>query len=148
MVDIYVLECSDGKYYVGKTKNSLKRITNHFKGGATAWTCLHPPVKVVEIISNCDAFDEDKYTKIYMAKYGIDNVRGGSYVKPLIDKKTRDFILHEFITAQDRCYKCGHSGHFIRNCDLITVNEKTWWNWIGNLFQMYFSGHITSKQIV
>lgn len=131
MVDIYVLECMNGKYYVGKTRNSLKRISKHFKGGATAWTCLHKPIKIVEIIENCDAFDEDKYTKIYMAKYGIDNVRGGSYVKPILDERTQSFINHEFVTAQDRCYNCKCYGHFIRNC-----TKKG--NWIKNLMTFFY----------
>ena len=135
MVDIYVLECIGGKYYIGKTRNSLKRISKHFKGGATAWTCLHKPIKIIEIIENCDAFDEDKYTKIYMAKYGIENVRGGSYVRPVLDLKTINLIKHEFVTAQDRCYNCKCLGHFIRNCDKI---ENKWIKFMKELFLHFY----------
>lgn len=122
--EIYVLKCENEKYYVGKTKNSLKRITNHFRGKTTAWTSLHRPLSVIEIIEGCDAFDEDKYTKKYMALYGIDNVRGGSYVKIKLEESAKAFLRHEFITAQDRCYGCGESGHFNRNCTKRTV---TFW---------------------
>ena len=32
MPDIYVLECEDGNYYVGKTSNGEKRLNQHIKG--------------------------------------------------------------------------------------------------------------------
>lgn len=117
MVDIYVLECENNKYYIGKTKNCIKRINNHFKGNATAWTAMHHPIRLIETIPNCDSFDEDKITKKYMAKYGIDSTRGGSYVTIKLDEKTKNFLRHEFITAEDRCYGCGSTGHFVRNCN-------------------------------
>ena len=116
MFEIYVLKLEQDKYYIGKTKNSLKRITNHFRGKTTAWTSKYRPISVIEIIHDCDAFDEDKYTKKYMTMYGIDNVRGGSYVKMHIPENVKAFLRHEFITAEDRCYNCGKSGHFVRNC--------------------------------
>jgi len=136
MIDVYVLSCEQNKYYVGKTKNSLRRITNHFKGGATAWTSRYKPLNVVEIFQDCDPFDEDKITKMYMAKYGIDNVRGGSYVKLELDERTKGFLRHEFITAQDRCYKCGELGHFIRDCPKLGTQGGNWvmrwlrWMWM------------------
>ena len=39
----------------------------------------YKPIEIVEIIPNCDNYDEDKYTKIYMDKYGVDKVHEGSY---------------------------------------------------------------------
>ena len=125
MADVYVLKCEGNKYYVGKTNNCMRRITNHFRGGATAWTSLHKPTHVVEIFQNCDPFDEDKIAKKYMATYGIDNVRGGSYVKVKIDDYQKAFLKHEFITAQDRCYRCGELGHFIRDCSVPDQTSPT-----------------------
>lgn len=42
--------------------------------------------------TDCDDYDEDKYTKIYIDKYGIDNVRGGSYVQVNFDDSTVDSL--------------------------------------------------------
>jgi hypothetical protein len=81
MVYIYVLKLENNKYYIGKTENPKIRLENHFSSNGSEWTKLYKPIKIIEIIPNCDNYDEDKYTKIYMDKYGIDNVRGGSYVQ-------------------------------------------------------------------
>ena len=81
MVSIYVLELEDGKYYVGKTTQPNFRIESHFKANGSAWTRRYKPVRVHQIIPNCDDYDEDKYTLMYMDQYGVDHVRGGSYVQ-------------------------------------------------------------------
>ena len=64
---IYILELENNKYYVGKTINPDFRIDSHFNNSGSSWTKLHKPKKVVELISNCDNFDEDKYTLQYNA---------------------------------------------------------------------------------
>jgi len=81
MVFIYALKLSQGKYYVGKTTNPSFRLDNHFNSNGSAWTMKYKPIKLLELIPNCDRYDEDKYTRKYMDKYGIDNVRGGSFVQ-------------------------------------------------------------------
>jgi hypothetical protein len=81
MVYIYVLKLENNKYYIGKTETPKFRIENHFSSNGSEWTKLYKPIKIIEIIPDCDNYDEDKYTKIYMDKYGINNVRGGSYVQ-------------------------------------------------------------------
>ena len=115
---IYVLECEKGRYYVGKSENPLVRINEHFTNekGASAWTKLYKPVKVVEIVENADIFDEDKYVKMYMAKYGIDKVRGGSYISPNLDPDIIDLIKREFSSNFNLCFRCNQKGHFIDNC--------------------------------
>lgn len=81
MVYIYVLELVDNKYYVGKTDNPQFRLESHFNSNGAAWTKKYKPINIIELIPNCDDYDEDKYTLKYMEKYGINNVRGGSFVK-------------------------------------------------------------------
>jgi hypothetical protein len=93
MVFIYALQLEQGKYYVGKTNNPEIRLESHFISNGSEWTKKYKPVKVLEVIPNCNDYDEDKYTRIYMDKYGIENVRGGSFVSVKLEKSTID-ILH------------------------------------------------------
>ena len=71
MVFIYALHLQEGKYYIGKTDNPQFRLDSHFNSSGSVWTRKYKPIKVLELISNCDNFDEDKYTLKYMEKYGI-----------------------------------------------------------------------------
>jgi hypothetical protein len=116
MVYIYVLKLEQDKYYIGKTNNPNLRLENHFSSNGCEWTKLYKPLKIIEIIPHCDNYDEDKYTKIYMDKYGIDNVRGGSYVQIELSKDIIKFLKLSSNSSNDRCFNCGLSGHFIKDC--------------------------------
>ena len=116
MVFIYVLQLEEGKYYIGKTNNPTFRLENHFGSNGSAWTKKFRPTKVVELIPDCDDYDEDKYTKKYMAKYGIENVRGGSYVQIELSEFHTEALKMEIWAANDRCTQCGREGHFVKDC--------------------------------
>lgn len=77
---IYILRLAEGKYYVGLTKDLYHRLDQHFHKKGSEWTKLYEPIEVEKVIESDSSFDEDKWTKIMMEKYGIKNVRGGSYI--------------------------------------------------------------------
>jgi predicted GIY-YIG superfamily endonuclease len=114
--NIYILKLEKGKYYIGKTHNVDKRFQQHLNGDGSFWTTKYKPLSVEDVIHNVSSFDEDKYVKQYMAKYGIDNVRGGSYVIEEIDITTKNTLQKEIWAALDCCTKCGRKNHFIKDC--------------------------------
>lgn len=114
--NIYILRLKDGKYYVGKSDDPMKRYEEHIKGKGSSWTQCYKPIGLVKIIPNVSSFEEDKITKEYMSKYGIDNVRGGSYVSHELDDIQEEALRREIWGAKDCCTICGRKGHFAKNC--------------------------------
>lgn len=126
MPTLYVLKCENNKYYIGKTNSpTTDRIESHFAKQGSAWTKLHKPEYVVEVLHDADAFDEDKYTKIYMAKYGIENVRGGSYSQVILEDYKIKALNDEFSTVTDVCFRCKRPGHFIKDCYASSMVDGT-----------------------
>ena len=76
MIYIYVLKLVNNKYYVGKTVNPHFRLENHFESSGSSWTKKYKPIQVHELRPDQSDHDEQRITQEYMAKYGIDNVRG------------------------------------------------------------------------
>ncbi len=128
MVFIYVLELENNKYYVGKTNNPNMRVANHFESNGSQWTKKYKPKNIIELIPNCDDYDEDKYTLKYIEKYGIDNVRGGSFCEINLDNTTINFINKMNNSTNNKCFNCGKSGHFVKDCyvkNKIIFNNTT-----------------------
>lgn len=118
---IYILKLRGSKYYVGKTSNIEKRMAQHRRGSGSSWTKKYPMEKLLRVFRNCDSYDEDKFTLKLMDLYGIENVRGGSYVKPVLSSEDIDSITSRIRMATDRCLKCGSSRHFAYRCRVKKV---------------------------
>lgn len=125
MPTIYVLKCEDDKYYVGKTdRNVGDRVAEHFSNHGCTWTKIHKPQSVVEVIEEAHPLDEDKYTKIYMERYGIDNVRGGTYSAVILPDYQKRCLYDEYSTAHDLCFNCKQKEHFATDCPLVAPHTK------------------------
>ena len=114
--NIYILKLKKGKYYIGKSDNVLNRFQQHINGNGSSWTKKYKPLSIEKTIENVSSFEEDKITKEYMYKYGIDNVRGGSYIEIELTDLQKEILCKEIWTANDLCTRCGRAGHFIKNC--------------------------------
>jgi predicted GIY-YIG superfamily endonuclease len=120
MSTIYVLRLQYGMYYVGKSDNVMNRYKQHLKGYGSAWTRKYKPISLEKTIENVSSFEEDKITKEYMSKYGIDKVRGGSYVEIELSEFHMAALKMEIWAANDLCTQCGRSGHFVKDCYATT----------------------------
>ena len=69
---MYILECCDGSYYTGSTKDLNRRLTQHQNGEGANYTRKHLPVKLVYY---------EEYNRIDEAFYREKQVQGWSRKK-------------------------------------------------------------------
>ena len=124
--NIYVLKLQENKYYIGKSKNDvIARYQQHVNGQGSTWTKKYKPISLLEKRENVSPLMEDLVTKEYMIKYGIQNVRGGSYVELELSEFHISALQMEIWNATDCCSQCGRDNHWVNDCYARTdVNGK------------------------
>ena len=71
---MYILECSNGQFYTGSTKNLNRRLAQHQAGEGANFTKKHLPVKLVYY---------EEYDRIDVAFYREKQIQGWSRKKKL-----------------------------------------------------------------
>ena len=72
MAWMYILECADGSYYVGSTKDIERRLWEHQSGLGAKYTSRRLPVKLVY---------SEEYERVSDAFYREKQIQGWSRVK-------------------------------------------------------------------
>jgi predicted GIY-YIG superfamily endonuclease len=120
---IYTLLLKNNKYYIGKTKNPKYRLQQHYNSYGSEWTKKYSPIKLIQLTKSNGDFNEDIVVFKYMRKYGINNVRGGSFSKLNLTKHEYQILNNIISTSNDTCFKCRKSGHFAKNCSKIGIKR-------------------------
>ena len=70
-----------------------RRYAQHLSGDGAKWTRLHKPVRIYDIYSEDAGLAlENEITLKYIARYGSDHVKGGSYCGNAPSKKPRQSL--------------------------------------------------------
>jgi hypothetical protein len=103
MLNIYVLKCSDNKYYVGKTTlDTNTKFLQHLSSNNTCqFTNEYSPLEIIYTLQTINPLDEDSITKKYMMEFGIENVRGGSYNNLVLEDWQIKSLENEFLFASE-----------------------------------------------
>ena len=124
MVNIYILELEDGKFYVGKTNHTVQRFNQHNDGKGSKWTKKYPMVDLYDFHRDMKDADENRITMQMIRKFGAANVRGGSWTKVnmtrseirSLDAKAKKGRYQRAMPKRRLCNRCGRSSHTDRSC--------------------------------
>ena len=120
---IYVIRQECGKYFIGKTDGpriAVADIQELAKKNNQRWLLNYRPYEIQELIHSLDTWDEDKITLKYMDKYGIDNVRGGSFNSVSLSSEELNTIRAMIASAKVQCPICNSHGHTKSNCPMLS----------------------------
>jgi putative endonuclease len=90
MAWMYILECADGSYYVGSTKDLEQRILQHQAGTGAEYTSNRLPVKLVysdEFERVSDAFVREKHVQNWSRAKREALIEGKKELLPGLAKK-------------------------------------------------------------
>ena len=93
MACMYILECCDGSYYVGSTKDLNIRISQHQEGTRANYTSKRLPVKLVyweEYDRVADAFYREKQVQGWTRRKREALINGAPELLPALAKKIFD----------------------------------------------------------
>jgi predicted GIY-YIG superfamily endonuclease len=122
---LYVLKLKDDKYYVGTTTDLNTRFEAHWCGTAAAWTKKFPPVKVAAVYRDKSCFDEDAKVKELMSRFGMNEVRGGSYSFSVLTQEQISLLQKEINHANGNCIECGSKDHWVESCPNKKEKKKS-----------------------
>ncbi len=91
MAYTYILECSDGTYYTGSTKDLERRLSEHQSGKGAKYTRARLPLKLIyyeEYTHVKEAFHREKQIQGWNRKKKIALIEGRHEDLPLLSKKT------------------------------------------------------------
>jgi cellular nucleic acid-binding protein len=122
MKSIYIIKLKYEKWYIGTSDNVEKRIKQHFNGNGSKWTQKYKPLKLINSYKIKDLHEEDKITLQYMEKYGINNVRGGSFCNIELTDGEKEVLRKMIKTLNNKCFSCNKTGHFAKDCNVKWID--------------------------
>lgn len=88
---VYVLKCTNEKYYIGRTTDVVLRFNKHVAGLGSKWCTVYKPLAIVELLRD-SPFLELVLTLRYMQAFGMDNVRGGPWCQVVLPESDKAVI--------------------------------------------------------
>ncbi len=104
---LFLMELEHGKYFVGASQDPLKTLEEHREGIAgIAWTQIHRPVRLREVVAVARPGELDDYVRRWMLQYGVEHVRGGSWLNIRLLDKDRQMLCGGSEKGKKGCVVC------------------------------------------
>lgn len=85
---LFLIELEHGKYFAGASPDPIKALEAYREGlgEIPSWLSIHRPLRLREVVAVAQSEELDAHVQEWMARYGVENVRGGSWT----DVRLRD----------------------------------------------------------
>ncbi|AYV82930.1 MAG: hypothetical protein Hyperionvirus3_76 [Hyperionvirus sp.] len=93
-LNLYEIELADNHYYICAIKTKVDCLANLISKIDSEWLVAHKPKRIIHQNSIKDHFEVDKRTLYYMAKYGIENTRGGTFQKIKLTDDQKELLVN------------------------------------------------------
>jgi len=103
---IYILKLEEGKCFIHYS-NFLSFSVGNIQDISNCKTLFseleiyydylkkYKPIEIIEVLPSISYLDLDNYVKFYMSLFGIDNIRGGSYIEEHLSPDLEKLLNHE-----------------------------------------------------
>jgi hypothetical protein len=112
MTTVHVLRLQEGRFYVGE----IDDVIIAFQDRVPEWTALYKPIYLERILVVNTLKELNHIVVQYMAIHGIDMVRGGSYLSPILPDTIRYSLEKEIRIMKNLCALCGGPDHHEVRC--------------------------------
>jgi predicted GIY-YIG superfamily endonuclease len=127
---VYALECSDKKYFIGRT-NDIVKLFSSTRKGFTQWTNRYPAKNIQELFlqKENDCYEISLVLK-YMLEQGKDNVRGGPFSKEELEpiQHTMFSLLSKELPMEEprviAVYQCEEEKFFVDSWPLSDLPSR------------------------
>ena len=119
-IGVYVLKLTNGKYYVGQSRNIRSRIERHRAGMGSAVASDPLAVQIPCITprphpEDLEAWERTETLEL-MHQHGIDRVRGWIYNTYNLTPQLKAHANQQICSRKNLCHKCANPGHFSSQC--------------------------------
>ena len=100
-INLFIIKLKNDKWFLEYIIDEELNINNYFINRNYEFININAVEKIIEKKCLTNLFEIDKYVKEYMFKYGIDNVRGGSYKDTVLPNDKINSLKNEFDTINN-----------------------------------------------
>lgn len=116
MEQLYILELTCGKFFVGKSKNVEHTYAYYACGFGPIWIRTYNPLRIIESRPLTGPTDVLDTTLALMKKHGINSVRPYDCDSIKLDDDVEQMIRFKMYAPPDSCGKCHSTGHSQSDC--------------------------------